>query len=70
MRKEAPYISDAVIEYYKTHTAAETLTYFNMPIDRRHIKALYRHYPKGLGWGGARQGSGNKKGWIDKEKKP
>jgi len=58
-----PNISPEIIEYYKTHTAKETLVFFNLPIDRRHIKALHLHYPKGLGWGGSRKHSGNKKGW-------
>jgi len=63
MSKEAIFISDEVLQFYKNHTAKETLQRFNMPTDGRHIKALFRHYPKNLGWGGSRKGSGNKKGF-------
>ncbi len=57
----------------KNATAREVANSFLVDFEdgktaRAFTKALNKKYPKGLGWGGFRLGSGNKKGWNDGSK--
>lgn len=51
-------------EYIKKDlTARKVAERMNVTHNKYWVKALYQHFgPKGKGWGGARPGSGNKKG--------
>lgn len=54
-------ILKSVLVYYETHTARETCQLFGIPFTREYIKILNHLHPKGMGLGGARKGSGQKK---------
>lgn len=51
----------SVLIYYEHHTARETCEAFGIPFTAEYIKILHRLCPKGMGLGGARKGSGQKK---------
>lgn len=51
----------SVLIYYEHHTARETCEAFGIPFTPEFVKILHRLSPKGMGLGGARKGSGQKK---------
>jgi len=55
----------SVLIFYKSHTARETCETFGIPFTAEYVKILHRLSPKGLGLGGARKGSGQKKRLIN-----
>lgn len=62
-------ILTAVEIYYQTHTARETCEKFGIPFEQKYVKILHQLFPKDMGLGGARKGSGNKKGYKFNQKK-
>jgi hypothetical protein len=54
-------VLNAVIAFYKCHTARETCETFGIPFTQEYVKILHRLAPKGMGLGGARKGAGRKK---------
>lgn len=48
--------------YLKGYTCRETCEHYGITYSRRIQKIFHLLWPKGLGWGGARKGSGNKPG--------
>jgi len=55
-------ILKAVETFYRSHTFRETCEEFGIIPTSRMQKIMHRLWPKGMGRGGARKGSGNKKG--------
>jgi len=51
----------SILIFYEHHTARETCEAFGIPFTGEFVKILHRLSPKGLGMGGARKGSGQKK---------
>jgi len=51
----------SVLIFYEHHTARETCEAFGIPFNNEFVKILHTLSPKGLGLGGKRKGSGQKK---------
>lgn len=51
----------AIRDFYKSHTCKETCEHFGLPFDNYTQKEFVKLWPKKLGLGGKRKGSGRKK---------